>query len=81
MHTRGIQVCKIYTYGIHAHGTHAHEIHTHKYMSMECTLEVTALIIPKVYLKLVLTVDDRPLGRRGIGGMRWCVMVVPNGSG
>ena len=54
MHTREMQPRKIYTYGMHAHGMHAREIYTRKYMLMGCTPEITALIFPKVYLKLVL---------------------------
>ena len=49
MHTREMQPRKIYTYGMHAR-----EIYTRKYMLMGCTPEITALIFPKVYLKLVL---------------------------
>jgi hypothetical protein len=60
MHTREMQPRKIYTYGMHAR-----EIYTRKYMLMGCTSEITALIFPKVYLKLV---NDKPLSRRGV---RW----------
>jgi hypothetical protein len=41
-------------HGMHAHGMHTREIYTRKYMLMGCTPEITALIFPKVYLKLVL---------------------------
>jgi hypothetical protein len=49
MQTREMQPRRIYTYGMHAR-----EIYTRKYMLMGCTSEITALIFPKVYLKLVL---------------------------
>ena len=80
MHTRKMQARKIYTYEIHAYGMHAREIHTCKYILMGCTPEITALIFPKVYLKLVLIMNNKSLGRRGLGGIWWCVIVAPNGS-
>ena len=53
------------------------EVHAHKTrlripiykvgIPVRCTPEITVLTIPKVYLKLVLIVDDELLSRQGVG--------------
>ena len=68
MHAREMQPHKIYTYGVRGHCMHAREIHTCKYILMGCTPEITALIFPKVHLKLVLIMNNKSIGRRGV---RW----------